>query len=975
MKKVLLGLALACLMPMTMLGQTYSELWKEVEKAIVEDLPQTEIEALRKIAKKAEKEQNYGQLMKAELREASTQCSVSPDSLRPAVERLKEREQQASTEVLRAVYDAVLGYVYEHNTRWLGDESESLSRQYYDRALAHPDLLAQTKAQIFEPVIIMGDDSRIYDGDLLSVIAYEACRYDILRDYYLKQGNNRQAMLMSSLAALHQQRPHEMEPLDNSPYLQSLDSLIAQYADLKEVGEVAIERYSFMASRTNATVEQKWEYLGKAIGQYASWPRINQLRNSRNALAEKHLETTLEERVTIPGMSQQVTLGMRGIDRVTMHVYRVKATAEVLESLSPGDEKDFKKIQKLMTELPELAQTRAYEGKQPWENYEDSLTLEGLPVGIYLLTFDTNIGTQVSNTFYYVSDLRLLSQKLPDNRMRYVVVNATTGQPVKGAHLKLSLYRDRGGDKTVTLTTDNVGECFYDVSKNSITEAWLTTADDKACPSLSAYGYFSMYDNDREVSHVEVYTDRAIYRPGQSVHAAAIFYKTKNGYLHQAIDGKAVTMRLRDANREVVSEQQVVTDEYGTCAADFILPRQGLTGRFCVEVDGTREYFRVEEYKRPTFEVEIPAVKENYADGDTLQVKGTARSYAGVPVQGAQVKYKVERRRAFWWMSYSRYWNQGYIIEASDDELLANGETVTDADGTFTVPLPLTMPKTNYPMFYNFVVSADVTDQAGETHQAELAVPLGNRKTAFSIDLPSKVLAEKGANVTFHLRNAAGNDIDASVRYRIDGGKWQETKTNLPVLKSQISNLKSGSHSVEAVCEGDTVKQSFIVFSLDDQRPATETDDWFYVSDNQFPNDGKPVTVQVGSSAKDVHIVYTLIAGRTLIESGSVDKSSALINRKITYKEDYGDGILLTFAWVKEGKTYTHQTTIRRPLPDKKLTLQWQTFRNRLTPGQQEEWTMTILGPDGKPAKAQLMATLYDKSLDQLTAHNWLLVP
>jgi len=957
-----------------MLGQTYSELWKEVEKAIVEDLPQTEIEALRKIAKKAEKERNYGQLMKAELREASTQCSVSPDSLRPAVERLREREEQASSEVLRAVYDAVLGYVYEHNSRWLGDESASLSRQYYDKALSRPDLLAKTKAQIFEPVIVMGDDSRIYDGDLLSVIAYEARRYDILRDYYLQQGNNRQAMLMSSLAALRQQRPQEVERLDDSPYLQRLDSLIEQYADLKEVGEAVIERYSFMASRTNATVEQKWDYLGKAIEQYGSWPRVNQLRNSRNTLAEKHLETTLEERVTIPGMSQQVTLGMRGIDRVTMHVYRIKATAQELESLSPTDEKDFRKIQKLMTELPDLAQTRAYEGKQPWETYEDSLTLEGLPVGVYLLTFDTNIGTQVSNTFYYVSDLRLLSQKLPDNRMRYVVVNATTGQPVKGAHLKLLLYRDRGGDKTVTLTTDNVGECFYDVSKNSITGAWLTTADDKACPSLSAYGYFSMYDNNREVRNVEVYTDRAIYRPGQSVHAAAIFYKTRNGYLHQATEGKAVTMRLRNANREVVSEQQVVTDEYGTCAADFILPRQGLTGNFCVEVDGTRQYFRVEEYKRPTFEVEIPAVKENYAEGDTLQVKGTARSYAGVPVQGAQVKYKVERRRAFWWMSYSRYWNQGYIIEASADELLASGETVTDADGTFMVPMPLTMPKTNYPMFYNFVVVADVTDQAGETHQAELAVPLGNRKTAFSVDLPAKVLAEKGANMTFHLRNAAGNDIDAAVRYHIDGGKWQETKTSLPI-KSALSSLKSGSHTVEAVCEGDTVKQSFTVFSLDDQRPATETDDWFFVSDSQFPNDGKPVTVQVGSSAKDVHIVYTLIAGRTLIESGSVDKSNALVNRKFTYKEDYGDGILLTFAWVKEGKTYTHQTTIRRPLPDKTLKLQWQTFRNRLTPGQQEEWTLTILGPDGKPAKAQLMAALYDKSLDQLTAHNWSLVP
>ena len=211
------------------------------------------------------------------------------------------------------------------------------------------------------------------------------------------------------------------------------------------------------------------------------------------------------------------------------------------------------------------------------------------------------------------------------------------------------------------------------------------------------------------------------------------------------------------------------------------------------------------------------------------------------------------------------------------------------------------------------------------------------------------------------------------MRYRIDNGSWQTVKTQQPVT---IANkLKSGKHSLEAICQGDTLKRDFVVFSLSDTTPATETDDWFYQSANQFPNDGKPVTIQVGSSAADVHIVYSIFAGDKVIESGAVSRSNQLINRKFTYKEEYGNGLLLTYAWVKQGKCYTHSTRIKRPLPDKKLKLQWTTFRDRLKPGQQEEWTLTVCDPLGKPVDAQLMATLYDQSLDQLQAHQWSLSP
>ena len=134
------------------------------------------------------------------------------------------------------------------------------------------------------------------------------------------------------------------------------------------------------------------------------------------------------------------------------------------------------------------------------------------------------------------------------------------------------------------------------------------------------------------------------------------------------------------------------------------------------------------------------------------------------------------------------------------------------------------LPKTDYPMFYNFVCTADVTDMGGETHQAQLSLPLGNRKTAFSVDLPEQALASEMPDVVLHLRNAAGVDVSAEARYRIDGGKWKTANTQEPL---KIPALKSGTHTLEAICKEDTLKRDFVVFSLDDQVPATQTDDWF----------------------------------------------------------------------------------------------------------------------------------------------------
>ena len=471
---------------------------------------------------------------------------------------------------------------------------------------------------------------------------------------------------------------------------------------------------------------------------------------------------------------------------------------------------------------------------------------------------------------------------------------------------------------------------------------YISTKGDSFCPEQDTYGRFSYYENDRTRESAAIYTDRAIYRPGQTVQVAVVCYDTKKGFEHEVVANKAVKVNLRDANYKTIAERDLTTNDMGVVNTDFTLPSSGLTGQYSIVIEGRgSKSFRVEEYKRPTFYVEFEKVDKDYKDGDTLTVRATARTYSGVPIQGAKVKYTIDRNMAFWWMSYSRYWQQGFAGEGNLYGSILNGEATTGDDGTFEVKVPFVMPESRSPLFCNFVVSADVTDMSGEMRNGKLTLPLSNRKTIVTTDIPEKTLAESDAQYKLHVLNAAGNEVDAMVSYSIDNGKKLSVKAGATIV---LPKLKSGKHELTAYYDKDTLRHEFTIFSLDDKRPATDTDEWFYVSYTQFPDDGKPVTLQVGSS-RDVHIIYTFAAGNEIIEKGTVDCDNELFNRKLTYKPEYGNGLTFCYAWMRDGKTYTNSIQIKRPLPDKTLKMRWETFRDRLTPGQQEEWTLKIETP------------------------------
>ena len=429
-----------------------------------------------------------------------------------------------------------------------------------------------------------------------------------------------------------------------------------------------------------------------------------------------------------------------------------------------------------------------------------------------------------------------------------------------------------------------------------------------------------------------------------------------------------------------MAEQKATTDEYGTASVNFELPKEGQTGQYSISVNGTAtEYIRVEEYKRPTFEITFPKVNEKYTWGDTVVVKASAKTYAGVPVQGAKVEYQVTRRNLLWW------WGAG-----SAGQLVKTDSCVTREDGTFDVEIPLEASLSGkdeadmsdfmrIARFFNFEVSAIVTDISGESHEGVMSLPLGTKSTILTVNLPKRIEADSLKTVTFAYRNASGMPIASNLKYRIDGGEWKVAEANAPVAikeyaassASSAHVWKSGVHQLEAICGTDTLQQKFTLFSIKDTHPMEPTTEWYYQTAKTFPHDGKPVYVQVGSSENGAHIVYSIIAGNKLLEKGAWELGDSIVTLPFTYREEYASGVVINYSFVKNGECYARKISIARPLPEKKLNITWKTFRDRLTPGQKEKWTLHVTTPDGKPAKAQLMSVLYDKSLDQLAEHTW----
>ena len=954
------------------LKRSYHSLWRQAYKYSTKHLPRSQMGVMDQIMMKARHESNYGQLLAAEMMKASLAGEISPDSIPDAIGHLVEEERSANTwnPTLAAVYQTVLA-----NVMRIGDYDTEEAEKYRKKAVEHVKLLAANKAETLQPFVTTGMDSEIFGNDLLSVIGIQTDNFRVLHDYYALAGNRRAEMYAAFRMAVHDccDNKGEVKPENRKRLITQLDSLIALYGDMPECCEVAIERYKLMCVGKRFSVEEKMAYLDEAVSKWPEWKNTNTLRNFRNQLTQPSFKVDMGENRLLPDSSRVVRLyDIRHVKSVRLRIMPLHLSQAQISKMNVDgvvSEFRYKQIREYVDSTSVTEYRKRLHMPNDWQLFSDTLRMEGLPVGNYIaeLTAD-DCAIDTMRFHFSVSDVYLLAEPLPKSHTRLVVVRGTTGHPIAGA--KVSLYDQYKPNDVKVYLTDSNGEVILSGRKRNY-GMWVyaSTDDDNASPAIEmrVIGYYGKGELDTQ-KMIHIYTDRAIYRPGQEVNVALLaFQNNKNTHI-KPLAGRQLKVSVDDANNTSVMDTTLLADDYGTAFFTFKIPEGRRNGVFCIHaVSGKKCYnmltFRVEDYKRPTFKVEFmprqPLVNGRLMeDEDSLMLKGSATAFSGAPMAGAQVRYTVKRG-----------------LNRSSLTTIHENTVHTDQQGEFVVGIPTETPETDVENpKWMFLVKATVTDLGGETHEVEKTLFMASKNHDLTLDWSKQkmdISSRKTVNV--QLSDKWGEPLDTLAVCYIDQPDHPFTvRTNTQATLPDGERLKlAGEHTLYAVYDNDTAKASFFIVDYQARRPATFTRECFAQSDTRFPDGGGNVNIQLGTSLKDVYVVYDLFADNKRLEGGSFWLNDEMYNRSFSYRSEYGAGICITFAFVRDGVVYREKAVIEAPMREHQLDMKWETFRDRLSPGQQEEWTMRIRQSDGTPAKAQLLAVLYDASLDQIVKPQW----
>ena len=995
-----------------MQAQTYDNLWKELEVLERKDLPKSVISEAMKIYDKAKAEQNVPQMMKAYLTAMQYRSLLTPDSLKVDMNGLEQWASQTGSVEDKAILYSILGEM-----TMPVDVKKGLG--YLQASLKDKDRLLLIPVEKLRPMVRVGETSKRYFRDnLYNLLARRAIQ--IMQQYRWQaaakanQTNSlpadmtdmdqfvtyqfvpvsdcdltaavmqtyqsllkaydteteREGWLLTGIDALNYLYRNFSGNFSNDVCQQELRKWIHTYPAVKTVPEAYLALAQFLQYQNNQV--ERLRIVREGIAGYPRYEGINQLKNIEKEILNASL--SLEIATAYPGEQQSVKVNYKNLTGITLQLYKVNlpVTSAVLQNRTTHFESKYARLQR--EEHFSLKPTTDY------LNVDTTLTIQAPQAGIYFLKAVPDGKKGVSDgTLMNVTALKTIYRPLPDGTLELVVVDAVSGQPVSEA--EVTIYTEKGGGYSPqqTYQADKQGTLKLDFLNSN--KYWYNahTAADNAMPILNLWKNDYYYKESKRKEVLQLFTDRSIYRPGQTVYVSGLAYEMEKDSTRVLTD-KKYTVSLYDANNNETGKVEVRTNGFGSFSGQFVLPSPCLTGYFSLRAADTSVSFKVEEYKRPTFDVTFEPVKVEYQVGDSIEVVGMAKTFAGAPVQNARVHYNISRSYAWVW----RFMGRG--------SARWEGEAMTDADGKFSVPVhfEIDSDRRESPLwYYTYNIQADVTDGAGETQQANLSLPLGSTSMVLNMDnLPDNLVKEKKLEIKLTAMNLSGEPVDTPVTYQVvemeeqkDGQEKEGRKVltgtveaNKSFVPEAIYALPSGNYRLKLSAKDTqgrecTASKNFLLFSLNDKRPPFVITDWFYQDGLEF-DAASPATVYIGSSEKNVYLLYDVFAGNKRLESKRIELSDSVVSFRFPYKKEYGDGILVSMAFVKDGRLYSHNARIMKPAPEKKLQLKWTTFRDKLRPGQQEEWKLTVLYPDGSPAEAEMLATMYDASLDKIySAH------
>lgn len=650
-----------------------------------------------------------------------------------------------------------------------------------------------------------------------------------------------------------------------------------------------------------------------------------------------------------------------------------------------------------------------------------------LPSGNYIVlisdneNFEGEINHQLFQAAMNSTHIDLASRILTgetSSEREVQLLEKSTGLPLKNQSVSLlESVKNAPFNKIETLTTDDFGRVKLNkISRNYDRNYAIQVAQEETLLLVNPYSY---HRNDAKkddwINQLKIFTDRSIYRPGQTVYFKGILYQSK-GKERRIAKNESIEISLNDANSEEITSLNLISNEFGSVHGEFVLPTSGLTGEFEISHDWSDDNyyaFQVEEYKRPKFQVELDSLKSVYKLNQQVKVSGKATTFSGANVSDAKVVYRVFRKS---YNPYGWWWRPIYNEEVD----MISGETTTDENGIFEfdfTALPKESEKEGK-RAYSYRIVADVTDISGETHSVEENVRIGDIPLTLSLLVKDKITVEDFNKIKISAQNLNGLDTDASGEFSITEIQKLErvlrsdqTKVDYELLEKQefISKLPyiayDNEHLLENKPRGDKILtqqwntvtsdsiswnqkipvglyelkaismvnndtiETIKVIEVFNPNEMTEQNSYFDVVLKNYslqPNDTAEITFI--SDAEDAHVLVELEANGEIVQKQILQLNNSK-NYRFPIKEDYRGGVFVHVYFNKFNQSTSKTIGIQVPYENKQLDFTVETLRNKLEPGQNETWTLNIKDKKGDKFLAEVLAGMYDKSLDEFVTN------
>lgn len=1065
----------------------YDSEWKKIEQQENKGLNKSLLTEVNLIFDQAKKENNAQQKIRALFYQSRILLETADnDSIELEIVRNFENEIEKSKGIEKQLLESMLAEMYMNYYRsnrwdidsrtelaenkntdfrfWTGNQFREQINQLYLNSLKNTQKLKNEPISNWDYLLFKEKETQKFRPTLYDFLAYRALDYFTKeKDYYnqpkfdaeeeaqKKQyiqliyndlidfhriNGNQDALAYNEVQLLNFRRPELgegtyetglMELLKThsnnaySPYI--LMDLAKLYQE--KVGKTDKDDFS----KRKELTEKSISYLDKINNQFPKSPVREQAEKVKKGFYAVDLNIQIEDYIPT-AQNTPFRVEHKNLDKIYLKILKYDdSKSKYITNFNYAEDKSKQsKLNELVKAL-DLGNDFVIDLKSfdDFQNHATIAKLNPLSAGQYLILASNRPDYKIDDDFvlkYQIVNVTDYSIVFRNDEI--LVTERISGKPLVGKKVEVRRNSEKNKEILETLTTNEFGLAKLNLTSNDYYRNYLLSIAGESVNYSSNFYYSQNEIPGKTTKNIKFFTDRGIYRPGQTVYFKAISYTEYPDQTKKVNANEFLMIQLKDPNGKSISDLKLITNEFGSVWGEFVLPTSGITGQFVLEAYDGNYSFSVEEYKRPKFEVVFDKVEDIFKLDEEAHAKGKATAYSGANIDNAKVVYRVYRQAIY---PYRPWWFWGRFPQSEPEEEITQGETITDAEGKFEIKFttkPAASTSVNRkgnPRTYTYRIVADVTDINGETRSSQQSITVGDYRFRLEIPLGDKVEISKLDSLTFETQNLNGQFAAAK-------GKISLTKINPPDRILRDSPLKTGDYELYSKSdfisyfpnetygeenqkenwhkenpvldldfdtgksktihfetknwkEGYYILKAFIqdgndeipieklVYLYKDQKKNPVDNEIFSIqTDKNQYKPGEIATLNMASATQDSEVLIQLEVDNKIIHSEKIKLNQNVNTYKIPIKEAYRGNVFVHYYFGKFNTTQAGKLTVSVPFEDTSLKITVGTLRDKLAPGQKETWELTVSEKNKDKFLAEMLTTMYDKSLDQFRSNS-----